>query len=302
MSIVKFYNVENGDMSYIKHNSENFSLIDCNLSNEDKKNTSNILKEIQSIKNKKEIFRFISTHPDEDHYHGLDDIETAIGVENFYCVKNKVKKEKPTSAFNTYVNLRDSSKAFYIEKGSSRKWMNVSSEERNGSGINILWPDTKNDDFNTMLDRINSSFDSPNNISPIIKYSVENGGNFLWMGDLESDFIKKIENNVEWPKIDVLLAPHHGRKSGAIPTTILKKLDPQIIILGHADSEDMDYYSDHNTILKAQSGDITLECSNDFINIWVDNLEYESQIPILEENSDKQVFDNLNYIGSIKLK
>lgn len=52
-----------------------------------------ILNEIQDIRSKKSIFRFISTHPDEDHFHGLEDISN---IENFYCVKNSVTKQDIT--------------------------------------------------------------------------------------------------------------------------------------------------------------------------------------------------------------
>ncbi|CAM4346215.1 hypothetical protein COEX109129_19890 [Corallococcus exiguus] len=31
MSIIKSFSVGNGDMFYIKHNSDNFTIIDCNL-------------------------------------------------------------------------------------------------------------------------------------------------------------------------------------------------------------------------------------------------------------------------------
>lgn len=166
MSIVKFFNVSNGDMSYIEHNSDNFSIIDCNLP-EDSSCRTTILNEIQDIRSKKSIFRFISTHPDEDHFHGLEDISN---IENFYCVKNSVTKQDITPSFKAYSNLRDDeNRAFYIEKGCSRKWMNQGSDERGSSGINILWPDTSNEDFQSALDQADAS---PNNISPIIKYSI----------------------------------------------------------------------------------------------------------------------------------
>lgn len=296
MSIVKFFNVSNGDMSYIEHNSDNFSIIDCNLP-EDGSCRTTILNEIQDIRSKKSIFRFISTHPDEDHFHGLEDISN---IENFYCVKNSVTKQDITPSFKAYSNLRDDeNRAFYIEKGCSRKWMNQGSDERGSSGINILWPDTSNEDFQSALDQADAS---PNNISPIIKYSIEDNATFLWMGDLETDFMKKIEDNADWPQIDVLLAPHHGRKSGHVPGAILRKLNPKLIILGHAESKDMNYYCGWNTILKKQSGNITIECSDHFMNIWVDDPGYKSGITILKNNPQKSdLSSSLYYIGSISV-
>ena len=68
MSIVKSLSVGNGDMFYIQHNSDNFTVIDCFLSDENKKT---IMDEIISKSTDKNITRFISTHPDEDHIKGL---------------------------------------------------------------------------------------------------------------------------------------------------------------------------------------------------------------------------------------
>ena len=91
--------------------------------------------------------------------------------------------------------------------------------------INILWPKTDNDSYKGELSAAVEG-ESPNNLSPIIKYSFNDGATVLWMGDLESDFMEEIEDEVVWPRIDILFAPHHGRDSGKIPESILNKLEP----------------------------------------------------------------------------
>lgn len=68
MSIVKSYSVGVGDMFYIQHNSDNFTIIDCDLSEE---NADKIIQDIKDAKAGKGIVRFICTHPDEDHFGGL---------------------------------------------------------------------------------------------------------------------------------------------------------------------------------------------------------------------------------------
>ena len=51
MSTIKSFSVNNGDMFYIKHGSDNFTIIDCNLV-EDKK--EDIIDELSMQKKKKE--------------------------------------------------------------------------------------------------------------------------------------------------------------------------------------------------------------------------------------------------------
>ena len=122
MSIIKSISVGNGDMFYIKHKNSNFTIIDCNLDDENKKE---IVDEIRLESKDKDIKRFISTHPDEDHIHGLKYLDDKINIANFYCVSNKATKNEETEDFKHYCNLRDDkSKAFYIYKGCVRCWLN----------------------------------------------------------------------------------------------------------------------------------------------------------------------------------
>lgn len=270
MSIVKSFSVDNGDTFYIKHESDNFTVIDCCL---DESNIDDIIDEIVAESNGKEIFRFISTHPDDDHIKGLQKFDNKISIRNFYCVKNNATKDDETDDFGRYCELRDSEKHFYIYKGCSRKWMNLSDDERGSSGINILWPDVSNDDYKNAL-KNSENGESPNNICPIIRYSLENGAKVLWMGDLEFDFMEKIKDYVDFSEIDILFAPHHGRKSGKVPADVLATLSPKIIVVGEAPSKDLEYYSGYNTITQNSAGDITFECLEKKVKIFVSNSNY----------------------------
>lgn len=69
MSEIKSLSVGNGDMFYINHNTDNFSMIDCNITDERK---SEILDEVKNLAGKKGVVRFISTHPDQDHIQGIE--------------------------------------------------------------------------------------------------------------------------------------------------------------------------------------------------------------------------------------
>lgn len=115
-------------MFYIKHNSNNFTVIDCNM---DETNREKITNEILAESNEKEIKRFISTHPDEDHILGLAYLDEQMGIVNFYCVENEATKEDPSDDFKHYCTLRDSNKkAFYLYRDCSRCWMNKNDQEK----------------------------------------------------------------------------------------------------------------------------------------------------------------------------
>ena len=165
-----------------------------------------------------------------------------------------------------------------IYDGCSRKWMNQSGNDKSGnnigsSGLFVLWPDRSNKFFKEALEAANNG-ESPNNISPIIKYSIEDGISILWFGDLEQDFMKNIQNDLKVQKADIIFAPHHGRTSGKIPTEILEKINPKLIIIGEAPSEHLYYYPGYNTITQNRAGDITIECTEGCAHIYVSNENY----------------------------
>jgi beta-lactamase superfamily II metal-dependent hydrolase len=182
MSTVKSYSVGNGDMFYINHNSDNFTIIDCCLPDDIR---SNVVKDIKRAQQSKGVVRFISTHPDEDHILGLEYLDGQLGLRNFYCVKNDVTKEDESDEFKHYCALKDSDKVFFIRSGSTRRWMNQSNDERGSSGIDVLWPIMDNEDFKAAL-ALAEVGESPNNISTVITYRAGKT-RFMWMGDLETE-------------------------------------------------------------------------------------------------------------------
>lgn len=171
MSEIKSLSVDNGDMFYINHNTDNFSMIDCNITDERK---SEILDEVKNLAGKKGVVRFISTHPDQDHIQGIEYLDELGLIKNFYYVDNNVSKSTETESFKKYKDLKESSCAYKIYKGCKRKWMNVSDGERGSAGISVLWPDVNNETFRDALRDAESS-DKPNNISPAIVYSLDEG-------------------------------------------------------------------------------------------------------------------------------
>lgn len=288
MSIVKSFSVGEGDMFYIKHGSDNFTVIDCFI-NED--NQEDIIDEIINESQRKGVKRFISTHPDEDHIQGIENLNEKWPIYNFYCVKNQAKKDDETESFEEYCKLRDGDKAYYVKKGCSRKWMNISDKERGSAGISFIWPDINNEEFKKVLEDVKDC-GSPNNLSPIFIYSC--GAKFMWMGDIENDFLTAVSDQINFSKIDILFAPHHGRGSGKVPKEILEILKLKIVVIGEAPSEYLDYYVGYNTITQNSSGDIIFDIDGKNIDIYVGKSDYS--VDFLKDNEKKKF---PNYIGSL---
>lgn len=292
MSEIKSYSVGNGDMFYINHGSDNLTIIDCCL-NED--NEKVILDEVATLSKAKGITRFISTHPDDDHIRGLDLLDRKIGILNFYCVNNDASKEDETDSFTHYCNLRHSSKAFHIYKGCTRKWMNEGDENRGSSGISVLWPDIDHYAFKDAL-MAAAAGESPNNLSPIIRYKLNGGASAIWMGDLETEFLESIEDKVDQLPVDVLFPPHHGRDSGKIPGTMLEKLSPKIVVIGEAPSEHLNYYDGYNTITQNSAGDILFECVPGKVHVFT---SYVYSVEFLHDEGCSR--DGWFYVGTLNL-
>ena len=266
MSIIKSFSVGNGDLFYIKHASNNFTIIDCCLN---ESNQEQIFSDIQSKRRSDDVFRFISTHPDEDHIKGLEELDKRFPIDEFYCVKNNAIKTDITKSFDYYCKLRN--KAYCLDNTVNR----LCDKKGQNSGLSILWPDVNDVTFKDALKQVNLG-NSFNNISPIFMYSLQDGIKVIWFGDMEAAFLDKIQDkfNFNELEIDVLIAPHHGRESGAISNTILRKINPSLIIIGEAPSEYINYYSDYKTITQNSAGDITLDCYSGYIDIYVSNSFY----------------------------
>lgn len=293
ISEIKSLSVKNGDMFYINHNSDNFSMIDCNIADDRK---SEILDEVKNLAEKKDIVRFISTHPDQDHIHGIEYLDELKFIPNFYCVDNNVSKSTETKSFKKYKELRGSSRAYKISKGCKRKWMNMSDDECGSAGISVLWPDLANETFQNALQDAESS-ENPNNISPAIVYSLEEGVRALWLGDMENDYMVAIEDDIALSPVDILFAPHHGRKSGRVPKTWLDKLEPRLIVVGEAPSDELEYYSNYNTLTQNSAGDILFCCETGKTHVYVGSPSYS--VNFLDRDPDASVVKgSLYYLGS----
>jgi len=292
MSIVMSLSVGEGDMFYIKHNTDNFTMIDCCM---DEDNKRAIVELLRAESKDKGVVRFISTHPDGDHIKGLAYLNRETDLLNFYCVDNETTMPDETEDFKEYCTLRDDSKkAFYLYRGCARRWLNLDSEERKSAGISVLWPVLDNRYFREELDNVRAGM-SPNNICPIIKYGLKNGVAILWMGDLMEEFMEKIELNFSMDAADILFAAHHGRDK--VPDKWLKEMNPKMVVIGEAPSEDVNYYMGYNTITQNSAGHITLECLAGKTHVYVSNRRYS--VNFLENQGVSDTYGK--YIGTLLL-
>jgi len=293
MSIVKSFAVGAGDTFYISHNSDSFTIIDCDLGDD---NAARIIAELKEAAAGKGITRFISTHPDEDHFGGIHLLDDAMPIVNFYVVKNQAIKDENTESFERYRELRDSQKAFYIYKGCKRKWLNDDDDVRGAAGIQILWPDPSNAFFEEALASCDAG-ERYNNTSAALRYRIQNGASFLWLGDLETEFMSNITDSIALSKTTIVFAAHHGRDSGKIPNAWLEKLDPQIIVIGEAPSRHLNYYTGYNIITQNKAQDITMDCTDNKVHFYVSNENY-SHKGLQDEGQSRFP----NYVGSLTVE
>jgi beta-lactamase superfamily II metal-dependent hydrolase len=107
MTTIKSFSVGHGDLFYVRHNSDNFTIIDCSLTGD---RDVEIIAELKAAASGKGLKRFISTHPDQDHFGGIEKLDAGLPILNFYVVKNKATKTDKTVSFEYYCKLRDDTK------------------------------------------------------------------------------------------------------------------------------------------------------------------------------------------------
>lgn len=276
MSIVKSFSFPcgelRGDTFYIQHNTDNFTVIDCYLKdgNDASCRKDEIISEIVE-KSEGRICRFISTHPDNDHILGIEELDKKWTITNFYAVDNEIQNDKDDSSLAKYIELLKN-KNCPIERGISRSWLNISKDGVGSSGINFLWPITSNEKFKKELSKV-AKGESPNNICCILTYSIENGAKYMWMGDLETDMQQEFYDTCKSriPKIDILFQPHHGRKSASVPAELLEALSPKLVVVGNSPSKYLDYGDSDNTITQNSSGDILFVNEGNYVHVYTQN-------------------------------
>ena len=315
MARFHFLNVKNGDCSIIEHNSGHVSVIDvCNarlpenqkaMSLEElggliyeakvlaeatgarknygqKANPVNPI-EYMSMFGLTNVFRLAITHPDMDHMDGLVDFLQFASPTNYYDTENKKEMSDGWNGspyreedWLRYKELRDSPpeknpKAMRIYSGDNgiHRLKNWDGEEP-GDSFYTLAPTPE-----LIKDAIEN--DDYNDASYVFMYWSPSG-RIIVSGDSHNKtwehILKNHEDLVE--DIDLLIAPHHGRKSGR-SYEFLDVLKPKMTFFGNAPSKDLAYrawrYRDLPFITNNMAGSMVVDC-DDNMSLYVTNEAY----------------------------
>ena len=192
----------------------------------------------------------LDTHPDEDHVGGLVNLLWAYPVRTAYegtqaQADTRVYERFKQAIRDRRVTLRT------LREGDSLK-------ELDPAQVTVLHP---SDNYTPKL-----KADNNRSLVSLVSYG---GVHFILPGDLEKDgLLKLFRDNRPFPKVDWLMAPHHGRRSGE-PLLCAKGFEPRFVVL----SDWRDYPEDHQIFQSqvpgavifstAEEGAIEVEISSD---------------------------------------
>ena len=272
MATIHFLNVDEGDCSIIEHNSGHKTVIDiCNgkvpapleesqrarLAKAERGVTGNFQQKkypVNPITYLRDhgvgsIFRYIQTHPDMDHMDGIKALFNEFGPVNLWDTDNTKEMSSSSwggSPYNEedwkfYKNLRDTKpdtdpKRLALHSGAHGKFYNQASDgSRGGDGLHVLAP-TKE-----LVEEANKADEDYNGCSYVILYRT-GGSRIVFGGDSHDDTWDHILENHgdDVADVDLLIAPHHGRKSGR-SYRFLDTLTPTLTFFGNARSEHLAY-------------------------------------------------------------
>lgn len=119
----------------------------------------------------------------------------------------------------------------------------------------------------------------------------------MWLGDLDSEFMESIANDIKLEKTTVVFAAHHGRESGKIPGSWMETLDPQFVVIGEAPTRHLTYYTGYNKITQNKAGNITFDLADDKVHVYASDPSY-SHKALVDEGQSK--LDG--YVGSFTVE
>lgn len=235
MANVHILNVGDGDCTIIQHEDNKVTMIDCchgSDSEDESHNPSNPNWFLNKL-SVKGIFRFILTHPDMDHMGGLKLIHEKHPITNFWDIDNNKQLDGGHEDWECYQTLRKSKenpKALHYTDGSSTKYFAYDdSGKKLDDYIQILSPTSE------MIKDANESQEW-NDCSYVILYCIHSK-KILFCGDAGDNTLKQILTKPEVKDIDILIAPHHGRKPENDDYSYLDVMNPKLVVCEQVDGE-----------------------------------------------------------------
>lgn len=226
-----------------------------------------------------EIWRFILSHPDMDHLDGFDALLDQFRVQHFW--NSGAKREKPD--FSNYGAYREQdwdryarviagnepgTQSLTVQAGGCFKYANTDDTDHGrGDELYILAPDQD------LIDEGNRTQDF-NDASYVVLYTSPIG-KILLAGDAHDatwDYVLRHYEAVV-SDIHLLIAPHHGRKSGR-SYEFLDCVNPKLTLFGCAPSEHLAYgawnYRGLDHITNNQCGCIVAEGASQ-MHVYIEN-------------------------------
>ena len=302
MAVIHYLNVKEGDCSVIQHNSGRVTVIDvCNAealtegtraaemftealakaSGGNFQQKAYPVNPISYLTNHgiDSVFRFILTHPDMDHMDGIKAFFDAFSPLNLWDTDNQESKDFGEETqyneddWDFYTNLRDTNpqsdpKRLTIHSGEGGQFWNKEGEEAGGDGLHVLAP-TKE-----LVSGANECGDY-NDCSYVLLYRTANK-RIVFGGDSHDETWEHIlqEHKADVTNVDLLIAPHHGRKSGR-SYDFLDTLKPKLTFFGNANSEHLAYgaWSGRNLpyITNNQANCMVVHAVDGALNLYVTN-------------------------------
>lgn len=252
---IHFLNVLNGDCTIIEHETGRISVIDiCNgnapsasqsvEANYNRQNNStNPIDYLLDICENNSVFRFILTHPDMDHMDGIKKLFYNFHPINFWDTNHEKDLSKEgfenyeENDWEFYKNIRQSQnnpKTLQLYEGNKGEYYT-------NDGFEIISPSKK-----LVKELKKSNNPDWNEISYVILHNVYNkrilycgdSGNKAWKNIMED---KKLLDRIR--DIDILIAPHHGRKTGGDDMNeYLDILEPKLAIFGNTEKSEYKAY------------------------------------------------------------
>ena len=253
----------------------------------------------------KEIWRFILSHPDMDHLDGFNALLDEFDLLHFW--HSGAKKEKPDFSGNGGFKEEDwdryakviaddepGTKLLHVQAGAQFMYANKD-DTPNGMGdhLYILAPNK------ALIDKGNATQDF-NDASYVILYNSPIG-KVLLAGDAHDatwDYVKEHHKQAA-SNVTLLVAPHHGRKSGR-SYEFLDFVNPKLTLFGCAPSEHLAYdawnYRNLTHITNNQCGCIVAEGKNS-MEIYVENEVFTSKSGGNTQHTNQQGF---YFLGTVK--